>query len=781
MKLRFILLALAACGTITVSAQNYTTGIPSNPKDYGYLKDYLPLKEYIDHEKYPNFKLGLAIGGNDYLNNSTVKAVVNGYFTETVTGNEMKMSSCVRNDGTMNFSTVTNFVNAASKAGVNIYGHTLAWHSQQPTGYLNGLIKDMDPQPMKDSDTTAWMLLKSKDFTQDKSIGWSSDKTTYGYSTTFGSDGLKVNTTKLTPNFWDVQYIVMDNIPTENGVTYQMTITLKASGSGIIHTKLGDWGGGPTAEIPFTAEWKDVVINYKSTVANSFLLFQNGDFLGDIWIKNIKFEKSVAGKKATRSCIVMNATAKNANTWDNQFWIKLGSFNKGDTFEFSAEVRADNVAKASTQIHNAPGTYVDYQAVGDVNFTTEWKTVTKTGTFGYAGQSIAFNLNEFASANNYYFDNISLKVNGVERVVNGTLDGTDVTSFAWRHFGESAVSNATITSNYLYIQLPQSIPLSAQAKHDTLVYAMDRWMKGMMDACGGNVKAWDVVNEAISGGDSDGDGVFDLQHYNGDDGNFFWQDHMGDLEYMRQAVRLARLHYANSMASKGGDDGKLTLFVNDYNLESDWDNNGKVKSLIKWIDRWESDGVTKIDGIGSQMHISCYMNESTQNSKKKAIENSFKLMAATGKWVRISELDMGMVDASGKNVPTANMTEAMHQRMADLYEWIVKKYLEIVPPSQQWGICQWCATDSPANSGWRANTPVGLWNLDWYRKHTYAGFARGLGAPENTTGVDRIMYDLNKQDPSSPFYDLYGRNVGKDLEQLPAGIYIKNGKKHVKY
>ncbi|MBN2805635.1 MAG: endo-1,4-beta-xylanase [Prolixibacteraceae bacterium] len=780
MKLRFILLAFAACGTMTLGAQNYTTGIPTNPTDYGYLKDYLPLKEYIDYEKYPNFRLGLAVGGNDYLNNSTVKAVVDGYFTETVTGNEMKMSSCVSNDGSMNFSTVSNFVNAASNAGVNIYGHTLAWHSQQPAGYLNGLIKDVDPQPFEDSDTTIWSVIKSKNFTQEKSIGWTSDKTAFGFTTSFVSDGLQVHTTKLTANFWDVQYQVMTDIPTESGVTYQMTITVKGSAAGNIHSKLGDWGGGPTALIPFTTDWTDVVINYASTVNNSFLLFQHGDFVGDIWIKNIKFEKSVEGKKATRNCIVMNATAKNAEVWDNQFWIKLGSFNKGDSYEFSAEVRADNVAMATTQIHNAPGSYVHYQAVGDVNFTTDWKTVSKTGSFAEAGQSIAFNLNEFAGANAYYFCSISFKVNGVERVTNGSLDGTDVSSFAWRHFGEGAVTDPIITPGYQYVQLPQSIPLSAQAKHDTLVYAMDRWINGMMEACGGNVKAWDVVNEAISGRDSDGDGVYDLQHYNGNDGNFFWQDHMGDLEYMRQAVRLARLHYANSMASKGGDDGELTLFVNDYNLESDWDNNGKLKSLIKWIERWEADGVTKIDGIGSQMHISCYMNESTQNNKKRAIENSFKLMAATGKWVRISELDMGMVDASGKDVATANMTEAMHQRMADLYEWIVKKYLEIIPAEQQWGICQWCATDSPANSGWRANTPVGLWTIDWYRKHTYAGVARGLGATQNTSSVDHIMNDSKM--PDSPyFYDLYGRKVGTDLEPLPAGIYIQNGQKHVKH
>ena len=151
MKLSAFLFSLVACCTITVDAQNYTTGNPNNETNYGYLKNYLPLKQYIDYEQYPNFKLGLAIGANDYLNNNTVKSVVNGYFTETVTGNAMKMSSNVRSDGSMNFTTVTNFVNAASGAGVNIFGHTLAWHAQQATGYLNGLIKDKDPEPDRKS------------------------------------------------------------------------------------------------------------------------------------------------------------------------------------------------------------------------------------------------------------------------------------------------------------------------------------------------------------------------------------------------------------------------------------------------------------------------------------------------------------------------------------------------------------------------------------------------------------------------------------------------------
>lgn len=174
----------------------------------------------------------------------------------------------------------------------------------------------------------------------------------------------------------------------------------------------------------------------------------------------------------------------------------------------------------------------------------------------------------------------------------------------------------------------------------------------------------------------------------------------------------------------------MKLFINDYNLESTWDNNQKLKSLIHWIGEWEKDGVTKIDGIGSQMHVSCSMNPAEQKRREEDYVNMLNLMVASGKLVRISELDMGLDDENGNSVNTTDMTEEQHKAMRAYYEFIVKKYLEIVPENQQWGICQWCATDSPANSGWRAGKPVDLWNLDYYRKHTYGGFAAGLGAPE---------------------------------------------------
>jgi hypothetical protein len=128
---------------------------------------------------------------------------------------------------------------------------------------------------------------------------------------------------------------------------------------------------------------------------------------------------------------------------------------------------------------------------------------------------------------------------------------------------------------------------------------------------------------------------------------FYWQDYMGALEYVRQACRLARKY--------GPED--VVLFINDYNLESDWDDNKKLKSLINWIKKWESDGVTKIDGIGTQMHVSYYENSYIQNSKKEHITKMFQLMAASGKLVRVSEMDMGYVDANGNELRLSSIDD----------------------------------------------------------------------------------------------------------------------------
>ena len=271
-----------------------------------------------------------------------------------------------------------------------------------------------------------------------------------------------------------------------------------------------------------------------------------------------------------------------------------------------------------------------------------------------------------------------------------------------------------------------TIPLTPEEKKEALTRAMNNWIEGMMKATGGYVTTWDVVNEAISGGGNDGEGFYVLQSASnaGADAanNFYWQDYLGSEDYVRIVVAAARKYYAENGGVK-----PLKLFINDYNLESTWDNNQKAKSLVHWIEKWESDGVTKIDGIGTQMHVSYILNEADQKKQEESIVNMFELLAASGKLIKITELDMGIVEkAFGEGIKTELVTFEQYQKMSDFYKFIIQKYFEIIPVAQQYGITQWAATDSPADSGWRKGQPIGLWDLNYNRKHTYAGFADGL-------------------------------------------------------
>lgn len=174
--------------------------------------------------------------------------------------------------------------------------------------------------------------------------------------------------------------------------------------------------------------------------------------LSSVYNQNSKYlEKILADKKeggdavtvdteVEETVVMVSAADKVADAWDSQFWLKTkDEFHNGDSYEVSFEYRADIPAKASTQLHAAPGEYKSWDGLGDVNFTTSWQTFTKAGTFNTLKpegseefnvcNSIAFNLNEYAKANNYMFRNISVKVNGTEQIENGDLKGSDISCF----------------------------------------------------------------------------------------------------------------------------------------------------------------------------------------------------------------------------------------------------------------------------------------------------------------------------------------------------------------
>ena len=694
--------------------QNFETVRPDKEAQYGYLEQYDALKEYIKDR--PNFHLGIGTAVDEYNKKELVYALTNSNFNETVAGNAMKMASCVADDGSMNFDKVSEYVKNATDAGLSVYGHTLAWHAQQPNKYLNQLIADKELPPS--SNVTRCLVIKNAEagnhwdaqlyFPAQLSKGKKyvfkmNAKATAPFDLILwaapGDAGLGSISVGTKWNEYTVNFTPAANYENfvfaagklggeldikslslcEEGSTNNLIVNGDIKGDEVPCNKPYSWHT-VTTEIKEVAESQVVEI----PVSVGHLNFDDGKNLGGWGMDN-------APKIVNGVCEVGNNAAK-ANPWDSQVNYEPGfAFENGKAYHLKMKIKGSVAGEFGAVFQNPDG----YKGCGDfptIKVTTDWKEVDVTTTCnGDNALRLLLNIGKYA----------------------GTLYIDDFEVY--------------------YTKSSNTIPLTDEEKKEALTPVLQNWIYGMMEATEGKVKAWDVVNEALSGEDKDGDGKFDLQsakrgNVKPDDAknNFYWQDYLGDINYVRTAVAAARKGFADA----GGNPEDLKLFINDYNLESDWDQNGKLKSLIKWIKDWEADGVTKIDGIGSQMHISCYGNPQTQEAKKNAIENMLKLMAESGKLVRISELDMGYVDANDKEVKTADMTEEQHKEMRALYEFVVKKYLELIPENQQWGICQWCATDSPANSGWRAGLPVGLWDLDYYRKHTYGGFAAGLGAPE---------------------------------------------------
>ena len=724
----FLILAMAnSC--VDDTRQLFEVEKPASITQLEYLNEYDALKTYIDRSTNPGFKLGAGVTASEYSKQGMIYRLINANFDEITAGNAMKYASVVKDDGAMDFSQVIQFVGAAKAADISIYGHTLLWHAQQNNKYLNMLIADKEIEIDPDA----------------------------------ADNCLQVTTPQANANIWDWQLNYKLPVPLTQGVEYTIKLRAKASAPFTVAFWRTD---GPSTnygpDIALGESWSDASVTFTPSMNATTLQFCFGTFGGDLffddfiltakgseenlivngsfdeevltgwekpgwhaysfkvapaaagpatWWTNlvsnsdvegndlsslIATEKTVGPKPATIGApgtgaggvgraIVVQAGANPANAWDTQFFVRVPRvFTTGEAYRFSMKIRAEKPASASSQAHKQPGEYLHWEMVGSPAFTTEWKEYTNAGIISGSQEgmsTIAFNLSEFKEANTYYFDDIKWEIE------------------------ESG----------------NKIPQTPEEKADTLTWAMDRWIAGMMEATEGYVLAWDVVNEPLSGADGNGDGLYDLQSAKNVSeadakNNFYWQDYLGD-NYVRTAVQLARTHGPANMK----------LFVNDYNLESDWDDNQKLKSLIQWIEKWEADGVTVIDGIGTQMHVSCYANPATQASKEAHIVKMYELLAASGKLVRITELDMGFVDENGTAVQTEAMTEEQHKAMAAYYKFIVSKYLEIIPVNQQYGIAHWCPTDSPKSSSWRGGEPVGLWTEGGlYRKHTYAGFADGL-------------------------------------------------------
>ena len=200
------------------------TGTGTTPTDpYADLSIYQPLKNYVDRQAYPSFILGVAVDGQQ----SKLYDLAGANFDEMTPGNAMKYGSVVRSDGTMNFSGVNTFLTMAQSRGLSVYGHTLAWHSQQQPAYLNSLIQDTYVE--LPGDTGEYVIVEA-DFNDGKHpfIGWGNS------STLAVADGALKLTNPSALQSWEVQFAYDSPQAFVNGQEYRLTFRIKGSASGTL-------------------------------------------------------------------------------------------------------------------------------------------------------------------------------------------------------------------------------------------------------------------------------------------------------------------------------------------------------------------------------------------------------------------------------------------------------------------------------------------------------------------------------------------------------------------
>lgn len=281
-------------------------------------------------------------------------------------------------------------------------------------------------------------------------------------------------------------------------------------------------------------------------------------------------------------------------------------------------------------------------------------------------------------------------------------------------------------------------------KQAALEGAMEAWVSGVANHLKEkNVVpfGYEVINEPIADGsnmyrglsegtfggtwtDDDGNTQYDAAPTEDDangltlnwgSGHWYWGYYVPD--YHVKAFQLARKYLP----------AETKLFVNDYNLET---SPKKLEALIKFakeID--EKNGSPIVDGIGTQMHVTLNCSDNAEKNAaniaelKTKVDAMFQTMAATGKLIRVTELDLSL----GTGTPSSNQYKAQ----SDAYRMIVESYKANVPEAQQSGITVWSLSDNEAeHEYWLKGQVPNLFDKDYKRKWAYKGFCDGIAGED---------------------------------------------------
>ena len=741
------------------------------------IANYDNIKDYAQQYTL-NMKIGIGMGADLYANNENGEGdLANANYQVFTPGNAMKNDAIMGNSGSLNFATVDKLLSALD-GNMQLYGHNFFWHTQQNQTYLKSLIA---PTLVVESDGDVANVLSgdASDFNGGSTGGWGSwgsNKKDAGVVAGAGQDGTAalVLENKGDGNAWEAQCAYTFDDYLEMNKTYVIKFKAKSSSpagelqfqyqNGSTYSSQGgynnftvgtDW---QTFQYEFTIDKYDdvnrIILNFGKVGAtytiddiqfglkqedpmNNVLAGDASDFEGGTtgnwgsWGSNKESAEVEEGVGYNNSKALALKNKGDGNAWEAQCAYTFDDALQGGKKYIIQFYAKSTSAAGELQFQYQNGsTYASQGGYNTFNVGTDWVKCEFTFTPAYDDANrIILNFGKVGAT--YYIDNIKF---GLAKDQTSATRGIQ---YVLARNGKARKATRAGSKMYYILKTPAE-------KQAALEGAMDAWVSGVANHLKEkNVVpfGYEVINEPIADGsnmyrglsegafggtwtDDDGNTQYDAAPTEDDangltlnwgSGHWYWGYYVPD--YHVKAFQLARKYLP----------ADTKLFVNDYNLET---SPKKLEALIKFakeID--EKNGSPIVDGIGTQMHVTLNCSDNAEKNAaniaelKTKVDAMFQTMAATGKLIRVTELDLSL----GTGTPSSNQYKAQ----SDAYRMIVESYKTNVPEAQQSGITVWSLSDNEAeHEYWLKGQVPNLFDKDYKRKWAYKGFCDGIAGED---------------------------------------------------
>ena len=741
------------------------------------IANYDNIKDYAQQYT-PNMKIGIGMGADLYANNENGEGdLANANYQVFTPGNAMKNDAIMGNSGSLNFATVDKLL-AALDGNMQLYGHNFFWHTQQNQTYLKSLIA---PTLVVESDGDIANVLSgdASDFNGGSTGGWGSwgsNKKDAGVVAGAGQDGTAalVLENKGDGNAWEAQCAYDFNDFLEMNKTYVIKFKAKSTSpagelqfqyqNGSTYSSQGgyntfnvstDW---QTFQYEFTITKYDdvnrIILNFgkvggtytiddiqfglkQEDPMNNVLAGDASDFEGGTtgnwgsWGSNKESAEVEEGVGYNNSKALALKNKGDGNAWEAQCAYTFDdALQEGKKYIIQFYAKSTSAAGELQFQYQNGTTYSSQGGYNTFSVGTDWVKCEFTFTPAYDDANrIILNFGKVGAT--YYIDNIKF---GLAKDQSTATRGIQ---YVLARNGKTRKATRAGSKMYYVLKTPAE-------KQAALEGAMDAWVSGVANHLKEkNVVpfGYEVINEPIADGnnmyrglsegtfggtwtDDDGNTQYDAAPTEDDangltlnwgSGHWYWGYYVPD--YHVKAFQLARKYLP----------ADTKLFVNDYNLET---SPKKLEALIKFAkDIDEKNGSPIVDGIGTQMHVTLNCSDNAEKNAaniaelKTKVDAMFQTMAATGKLIRVTELDLSL----GTGTPSSNQYKAQ----SDAYRMIVESYKANVPEAQQSGITVWSLSDNEAeHEYWLKGQVPNLFDKDYKRKWAYKGFCDGIAGED---------------------------------------------------